>query len=365
MKKRILLFLILIVSICFTLTSCGSFFEEPVKQISDITDRVDQEGTKYLVIKYTDGTKVEFKIPEGVDGNGIKEIKTTKNESGDITSVTIYYTDKEMEPITFDVKDGVSISGIITRTDEETGEVFLVVQFSDNTESTPFLLPKGEKGDPGNGFTGFDSVTNEDGSQTYNFHFSQSEDVVVTIPAPLKGDTGRGITAMIAKEENGEYVLYVTYSDESFDRLTFEKPKDPNAWLSGSTDPDKSLGRNGDYYFDTSHKIIYTKENGNWFRVVSFEDSINYYSITFDLNDTLDGGPQASMPEGSYLSYIVVSNTYFTDNGYDAIPIPSREGYKFLGWYRSKTTTATSGAFTDLTPILSDLTLYAKWEKIN
>ena len=365
MKKRILLFLILLVSICFTLTSCGSFFEEPVKQISEITERVDQEGTKYLVIKYTDLTKVEFKIPEGIDGNGIKEIKTTKNESGDITSVTIYYTDKEMEPITFDVKDGVSISGIITRTDEETGEVFLVVQFSDNTESTPFLLPKGEKGDPGNGFTGFDSETNEDGSQTYNFHFSESEDVVVTIPAPLKGETGRGITSTIGTEEDGLYVLTVNYSDDTSDRVTFNKPKDPNAWLSGSVAPDKSLGRNGDYYFDTAHKVIYAKEYGYWMKIVSFDESIQYYIVTFDLNDKLDGGVEASMPEGSNLSYVVVSNTYFTDNGYDAIPIPSREGYKFMGWYRSKSPNATSGAFTDLTPILSDLTLYAKWEKIN
>ena len=71
------------------------------------------------------------------------------------------------------------------------------------------------------------------------------------------------------------------------------------------------------------------------------------------------------MPSGSNLTYAVTRNTYFTDNGYDAIPVPTRAGYKFVGWYRSRTVTATSGAFTDLTPILSDLTLYAQWEKIS
>jgi uncharacterized repeat protein (TIGR02543 family) len=69
--------------------------------------------------------------------------------------------------------------------------------------------------------------------------------------------------------------------------------------------------------------------------------------------------------EGSYLSYKVIRNTYFTDNGYDAIPIPTREGYKFLGWYKTRTINATSSAFTDFTPILSNLNLYACWEKID
>lgn len=364
MKKRILLFLILVVSL-FTLTSCGGFFAEETKEIFEITSYVDQTGTTILRITYTDETKDEFKIPKGVEGNGIKEIKTTKNDKGNITTVTVIYTDETMEPVTFDVKDGVSITGVISRTNEETGEIYLVVLYSDDTESEPFLLPKGEKGDDGNGFTGFDKEENEDGSQTYYFHFSQSEDVVITIPAPEKGDTGRGIKSIIGTEEEGLYVLTINYSDETSEQVMFNKPKDPNAWLSGGEAPDKTLGRNGDYYFDTAHKVIYAKENGSWIKIVSFDDSTDYYFINFDLNDKLDGGVEASMPSGSYLSYVVVRNTYFTDNGYGDIPIPTREGYKFVGWYRSKNVNATSGAFTDLTPILSDLTLYAQWEKID
>ena len=361
MKKRILLFLILVVSL-FTLTSCGGFFAEETKEIFEITSYVDQNGVTILRITYTDETKDEFQIPKGVEGNGIREIKTTKNDKGDITTVTVIYTEEDMDPAIFEIKDGVSISGVVSRTNEETGEIYLVVLYSDGTESEPHLLPKGEKGD---GFSGFDKEDNEDGSQTYYFHFSNSEDVVITIPAPEKGDTGRGITSIIGTEEEGLYILTINYSDETSEQIMFNRPKDPNAWLSGGEAPDKSLGRNGDYYFDTAHKIIYAKENGSWIKVVSFDDSTDYYFINFDLNDTLDGGPQASMPSGSYLSYIVVRNTYFTDNGYGDIPVPSREGYKFVGWYRSKNVNATSGAFTDLTPILSDLTLYAQWEKID
>ena len=42
---------------------------------------------------------------------------------------------------------------------------------------------------------------------------------------------------------------------------------------------------------------------------------------------------------------------------------PTREGYTFLGWYTTKTIGPTSGVLTDLTPILSDLELYAQWAK--
>lgn len=365
MKKRILFFLVLIVSICFTLTSCGSFFVEESKEIIEITSFVDQNDTTVLKILYNDGTEDIFNIPKGVEGNGIKEIKTTKNEKGDITTLTVLYTDEEMHPVSFDIKDGVSIKGVVSRTNEETGDVYLVVLFSDDTESEPFLLPQGEKGD---GFTGFDREAKEDGSQVYYFHFSNAEDVVVTIPAPEKGDTGRGIKSIIASEEDNLYVLTINYDDKSSERVAFNRPKDPNAWISGTIDPSKSevaIGQNGDYYFDTAHKVIYAKENDIWIKIVSFEDSTDYYYITFDLNDKLDGGVEASMPSGSNLTYAVTRNTYFTDNGYDAIPVPTRAGYKFVGWYRSRTVTATSGAFTDLTPILSDLTLYAQWEKIS
>ena len=367
MKKRILLFLILIFSVCLTLTSCGGFFEEEVLQIVDISSFEELDGSITLRITYSDPevNPDEFNIPRGKAGNGIKDIKTNKNELGAVESVTVIYTDENIPPVTLDLKDGKSIKGITTRKNEETGEVFLVVLYSDNTESEPFLLPKGEKGD---GFKGFDSEKLEDGSQKYYFHFENSEDVIITIPAPEKGDTGKGIKSIISSEEDDLYVLTINYTDGKSERVTFTRPKDPNAWFSGTIDPNKSeetIGRNGDYYFDTAHKVIYAKENGTWIKVISFDDSTDYYNITFDLNDQLDGGPNANMPEGSQLKYPVIRNTYFQDNGHGNIPIPIREGYRFVGWYRSRSINANSGAFNDLTPILSDLILYAQWEKIN
>ena len=364
MKRRILYF-IFVLFLCFTVSGCGgSFFEEDVLEIESITSKVEADGTTILKITYTDSTRRpdEFKIPKGAQGNGIKEMITTKDESGSITNVTISFTEESMDPVSFDVKDGVSISGVVSRVDETTAETYLVVLFSDGTESEPFEMPKGEEG---NGFSGFDKTDNEDGSITYYFHFSKSEDVVITIPAPQKGDEGRGISSIIGSEENGYYVLNVKYTDgTTADPIYFNKPEDPNTWISTSEKPENTIGKNGDYCFDGFHKIIYVKENGIWNKVVSFEDSTDYYFVTFDLNDSNDGGVVASMPEGSFTTYVITRNTYFIDNGYTSIPIPIREGYKFLGWYRTKDVTVVNGAFTDLTPILSDLTLYAQWEKI-
>ena len=362
--KNKLLHLILLILVCFTLTSCGSFFVEETKEILAVTSYVDQNGNTVLKITYTDETQDEFKIPQGTDGNGIKEIRPDKK--GSVTKLTVTFTDEKMEPVVFDIADGKGIDGVISRTNEETGEVYLVVLFSDGTESEPYLLPKGDKGDKGNGFTGFDKEDLEDGSQKYYFHFSEGDDVVITIPAPQKGETGRGIASIIGSEEDGLYVLTIKYTDDTREKVLFNKPKDPTSWLSGTEQPSDTLGRNGDYYFDTAHKVIYAKAKDSWTKVISFGDSSEKYEIVFDLNDNLDGGPLASM-NGGNSSFPVIRNTYFSQNGYGDIPIPTREGYKFLGWYQKRVEPSnilpTMAPFTDMTPILSNMILYACWEK--
>ena len=150
--------------------------------------------------------------------------------------------------------------------------------------------------------------------------------------------------------------------------MYFNKPETPNTWLSGTTEPVNSLGKNGDYYFDRAHKVIYAKEYGYWVRIISFGENTETCTIIFDLNDTLDGGPHANMPSTNSMSYPVIKYTYFSQNGYGDIPEPTREGYKFLGWYQTKVDptniSPTRTPFTDMTPILSDMMLYACWEKI-
>jgi uncharacterized repeat protein (TIGR02543 family) len=63
--------------------------------------------------------------------------------------------------------------------------------------------------------------------------------------------------------------------------------------------------------------------------------------------------------------YRVERGSYFSADGNGDIPIPTRPGYKFMGWYTKRSVNpATMSPFTDFTPVFSDLTLYAIWEEI-
>lgn len=361
MKKisKYFLSLILLLSFIFILAGCGSFSTEEERIISSI-ERVVEDGIAKLVIHYQNSELEddEFELPKGEDGAGIKSVITTTKEDGTGKVLKIYFTDEAIDPVVFELSNGRSIAGVKTEVSEVDGQTYIWVKYDDGTTSEELLIPQGKDGV---GFTGYDYEVHEDGSQTYYFHFSQDNpDVVVEIPAPHDGN---GIKSIISAEDEDHYILTINYTNGEIDELRFSRPKSPTKWMSGSSIPTSDEGEEGDYFFDTYHKIIYTKESGNWIQVVSFADQ-EVFRIRFDLNDTLDGGVPAKMPAGARLSYSVRQHTYFDDNGYGSIPIPSREGYVFKGWYRTKNVTPTSGSFTDFTIILSDLELYAIWEEI-
>lgn len=367
MKKKITSILVILLS-CFTLTSCSSFVGDGQNEvtIASIETVTLSDGNIKMIITYTDVDRSpdEFILPKGTDGNGIKTILSTTTDDGKTNILKIFFTDEEMEPIEFRVNNGTSVSGVESVVNEETGDVSLIVKYNDGTTSEPILLPRGKDGEDGNSFTGYEIVENEDKSLTINFHFNKTEDVVITIPAPQKGDKGNGIRSIIASETNTEYILTINYDNDTSEEVSFTKPKTPNTWLNGSSVPTSSLGNNGDYYFDIYHNNIYIKENGAWSLLIEFDSSEETYTIQFNLNDS-DDAP-AKLPSGTYKKYYIKRGTYFQsiENNYGGtqIPIPSREGYKFVGWYRVPEPTVINSPFTDLTPVFSDLILYAVWE---
>ena len=197
----------------------------------------------------------------------------------------------------------------------------------------------------------------------YTITFTDNTTTTYTISNGKDGKDGIYITDIIGTTTTTEYIVKFVFSDKTTKEITLEKPS-TNKWISGSSFPKADVGNDNDYYFDTYHKIIYTKRDGVWTLVISFNDSQETYKVIFNLNDKTDGGPEASMPDGFDLPYCYIQrNTYFKQNGYGNIPVPTREGYTFLGWYTTKTIGPTSGVLTDLTPILSDLELYAQWAK--
>lgn len=365
MKKIIKYFLtfILIMSTIFLFSGCGSFVDEESGKIISSIERIYEDGEAKIVIRYENEDMLpdKFVLPKGAEGTGIKAVITTEKEDKSGKILKIFFTDESVEPISFELSNGRSISGVESEQNEEDGQLYMWVKYDDGTTTDKFMIPKGEDGKDGVGFIGYDYEEHEDGSQTYYFHFSQDEpDVVVEIPAPIEGN---GIKSIISSEDETNYILTINYTNDSSDEVKFNKPKSPSKWIQGTSIPNSSEGEDGDYFFDVMHKVIYVKQYNTWLEVVNFNNFQEYFVISFNLNDN-DGDIQAMMPSGSSFSYFVRANSYFEQNGF-SIPIPTRYGYKFLGWFKAAQVSPINGAFTDLTPILSDLTLYACWEKID
>ena len=370
MKKKIITFLSFIFLSFSMLTGCGGFIQEESLVISSITSEVLDDGTTLIIVTYTDEeiAPSTFHIPkgdtgeQGIQGEGIKDFTSTIDPlTGDVT-FTITFTDEEMEPIIYTLKNGVSISYIETELNEETGDTYVTVVFSDGTKSDPFTIPRGkdgENGKDGNSITGIRQKVNEDGSVTLTIRLSSGDDVVVEIPAPIKGEDGRGIQKIESSPKGDIYEMIITYTDGETVNLEFARP---NKWYSESSSPSDTEGINGDLWYDLAHNIIYVKQNNRWVEVMNFNNVVDEtYTVSFDLNDSLEA--KASMPAGSLLLYEIESGKYFGSSGY-IIPSPTRPGYEFMGWYLVKNPTAVNGAFTDLTPVHTDLTLFAVWDQL-
>ena len=170
MKKIISILSILLIA-CFALTSCGSFSTaEDGKIIKAITTKEEKDGTIKMVISYTDEELAndEFILPRGVTGNGIKSIFTY--ESLDKTGIVIRvnYTDETIEPTEFTLLhgkngvDGISIAGIETTVNEETGETTVTITYTDEEkEPVSFTIPKGEKGETGRGILSIEKTSSD------------------------------------------------------------------------------------------------------------------------------------------------------------------------------------------------------------
>jgi len=369
MKKKILAFLGSIFIGLGTLTSCGGFvMNDESLVISNITSEALLDGRTLITITYTDEEVEPLKIyldkgakgDVGETGNGIKEISYDYDKNGDYI-VTVSFTDKEVEDVSFNLKNGVSITGITSTTNEETGVTTMVVNYSNGTSSKPIEIPKGVKGDDGSKLINYGAVPNEDGSQTLFFAFSTGEMVSVDIEAPKKGEDGNGISYIVGSETDDKYCVEFFFTDPNKEssKVYFNKPQAPSSWHEGQGTPSSGLGEDGDFYFDSLNDDIYFKVDGLWGEpIVDFPDTETTCRVVFDLNG-----------EGAYLDdtyeyslkHTITKGTNFSCN--DAlVPVAKRDGYTFGGWYTTKSPNLlVNGSFNDLTTVSSDMTLYARW----
>lgn len=109
--------------------------------------------------------------------------------------------------------------------------------------------------------------------------------------------------------------------EDGKDGIDGEDGKDGSSWLSGSSKPTNSLGKDGDYYLNTSTNDLYFKENGEWKFLSSIngedgedgsdgtlvgEDGKNAYSNTFlPLTGGYVRADKGSALEGETITFMV------------------------------------------------------------
>lgn len=370
-KKRSL---VLLTSLCLlgSVSSCTTFFGSDSFMIKSYNITKEENGDQILTIIFDDEDQAPMviKIPKGISGEngvGIESVVPTKSEDGTQVTITITYTDKTIKPTVISVpliqgNDGVSVTGVDVKTDEKTGNIVIKFKYSNDTESDEIVIPKGKDG---NGISSivpsYDSKT-----KTTTITINFTDDSVAPISFNIKdGTDGVSISEIKYSEEfstKDQYCLQITYSDgyvtSKGDSIYLPRPKSTK-WLSGTLEPSPSQGDVGDFYLDLETGYIYQKINDTtWDYKFSMknkqeETKTQYCTVLFNPNGgTFDGSTATAykpVEKGKPLSL-------------DDIPVPTYEGHTFIGWYTTKEYNVNAGKVTDLTPVFSDLTVYAWWE---
>ena len=356
MKKLLKVLAISTMCLGMPLLNACSFFRSGNNEetgIKEILVDYDEDGNAIITINYTDKHKepVSFVLPKGTDGEvgiGIKKVDYEQDEYG-ATTVTISFTGDRLDPVSFVLQPGKSISDVKFDVDEE-GNTLIIFMDNEGNELAPVTVFKGDTGETGIGIISIIPNYNEDGSATIVITLSDETTYDVEIPAPKEG---RGIESVVSRKEGSVVYLTIKYNDGTSDELSFDATP---SWTTGYSKPSDSEGYNGDYYFDVSHDVIYIKENNHWEIAVDFATNAQEFTVRFDLNDT--NAEPASLTGNR--SYVINRGETFYSSNY-MLPIATRVGYTFGGWSTSKTPNVTNGLFTDLTPVLSDMNLYAIW----
>lgn len=342
----------------FALSSCSSFFATSQGYlIEEMTYTTDENGNTRITVTFDDKTvtPLEITIPRGV---GIDHIDSSVN--GDSTSVTltIYYTDENLEPatITLPIVKGDDGRGVehVSCTQNESGDYEIRFEMSDGSVEGPFPIKKGEDG---RDIVNITAATNEEtGYTTISVEFNDGTTEKFDVQL---GKDGAGIQSIIPSELGDEYILNITFTDGTSTTVSFQKPQ-ATKWYYGNTLPDPLIGVEGDFYIDSSTRTFYTKSSTGWVKIFSLNDEVTKtYEITFNVNGGSWERIQSGVPETDTRSFTFNANSFVNlDNNELKV---KREGFVFNGWRTDAEITANSGHFTNLTPVSSNLTLYANW----
>lgn len=362
-----ILSVLLLAALLFTAGACSFFSEETRREIENIYYRAATQDEKegimiiidYVGDEYPDSV---FFVPngeEGKEGNGIASVDGELVDEGASIRITVSYTDKTRDPSVFTFANSVFPTDFTCELDEETGDYNISITLS-NGDTSDFTLHNGTDGDT------IESITtryDEETGTTYIVITLATEEeeeprfYEIAMPEGAKGDAGVGIDRIEVDEDRtssdmGDKIWLTVYLTDGTDRQV-SIPRF-NAWKIVKDAPGAGDGYPGDFRFDSVHyKLYYKDPNEGWTVIMDLSDkSPATHQVQFMVDDRPYGDP-IEMKHGEF----------FYKSG-KSIPKPEPpEGFVFKGWYteldEDGNPSVNSGQFTDLTPVVVNMKLYA------
>lgn len=231
---------LLVLSLSLVLVSCGEIDPNKNNNVNKALDGVGVASIKKVEtngnedtyeIEYVDGSKSYFLVINGE--NGEQGIQGEPGKDGH----------------TPEVKIGENGNWIIDGVDTE-------------------ISAKGVQGETGNGIEKIELTETKENLDTYTITFTDGTTTTFTVTNGVDGEQGiqgepgkDGHTPTIEIGENGNRIIDGVDSEikaEGKDGL------DGNTILNGTNNPTNDLGKDGDFYINTSNWDVFLKENGEW-----------------------------------------------------------------------------------------------------
>lgn len=231
---------LLVLSLSLVLVSCGEIDPNKNNNVNKTLDGVGVASIKKVEtngnedtyeIEYVDGSKSYFLVINGE--NGEQGIQGEPGKDGH----------------TPEVKIGENGNWIIDGVDTE-------------------ISAKGVQGETGNGIEKIELTDTKENVDTYTIFFTDGTTTTFTVTNGVDGEQGiqgepgkDGHTPTIEIGENGNRIIDGVDTEikaEGKDGL------DGNTILNGTNNPTNDLGKDGDFYINTSNWDVFLKENGEW-----------------------------------------------------------------------------------------------------
>ena len=368
--KRIISSLFLFLSI--TISSCSLFGgADEGLMIERVESTMGENGSTLVTMYFTDEDvePLTFEIPRGETGEigpigatglGIKEITSRQSEDGLNTILTIIFTSEDVPNQEITVPNGVSVADVTLRyyPDEETYTFEFTMSNGDVFETETFEKPK-----DGIGISNVDQTTDNEGNIIITITYTDSSmgengQTVITIPYK-NGEDGRGIESIVGTQVGTQYTITIFYTDGVSETLPPIELPNATKWLYGQGEPTsryEAQANEGDYYFDLENRVIYIFTNGYFNKIIDLTEDVDptrTYHVTFDAN----GG---EFVPGAITEIDVTAGRPIA---IARIPECFKTGFVFNGYYTTPEgpDNPLSGKLTDLTPIYQDITFYAHY----